>query len=285
MTPAPNLTRRVAMALLLGAGAAPARASGNDAIASIERRRGGRLGVFVLETGTGRTLAHRADERFLLASTFKGILAAMVLSRVDAGRDDLDQPVRFSASDLVETSPVTVANAAAGSMTVGALCAAILRRSDNTAANLLLRRVGGPASLTDYARALGDAVTRFDRYEPVGGWSGARDTTTPRAIAGLARTTVLGNVLRPTSRAFLQAGMRTNVPGRTRLRASFPPTWTTADRTGTEDGICNDYAIVRRPHLSPLVVAAYHDAPDLDLPAQEAVLRDVGGAVVAWAGT
>ncbi|MGI3776420.1 MAG: class A beta-lactamase, partial [Janthinobacterium lividum] len=60
-------------------------AEAGDAIGAIERRRGGRLGVFALDVGTGAVLAHRADERFMLCSTFKGVLAGMVLWRVDAG--------------------------------------------------------------------------------------------------------------------------------------------------------------------------------------------------------
>ena len=280
------LTRRgltIGVPALIAAGI-PARAVTKDRIAMIERSSGGRLGVFVLDTGTGRTLAHQADERFLLASTFKGPLAAMVLSRVDTGRDELGNLVPFTERDLVAVSPVTGPRASAGGMTVGDLCKAILERSDNTAANLLLARVGGPGRLTAYARGLGDAVTSFDRYEPVGGWSGTKDTTTPRAIAGLARTISLGEALEPRSRALCAGWMVATMTGRARLRAAFPAGWTAADRTGTNDGVCNDYAVVRRSRGAPLVMAAYHEAPGMDLAVQEGVLREVGSAIVAWAG-
>ncbi|MGI4795691.1 MAG: class A beta-lactamase [Janthinobacterium lividum] len=249
----------------------------------IEQSRGGRLGVFALDTGTGRTLEHRADERFLLQSTFKGFLAAMVLSRADAGRDDLGDFIFFSKKDLVPASPVTSAQVAAGRMTIEDLCNAILERSDNTAANLLLKHIGGPASLTSYVQSLGDTVTRFDRYEPVGGWSGIKDTTTPRAIVNLARTVVLGDVLKSESRALLDRGMAANVVGRLRLRASFPPSWTAGDRTGTSDGICNDYAVAWPPGRAPLVMSAYYEAPGMEMEAQEAILREIGSAIVAWA--
>ncbi len=281
----PALTRRALVAGLSAAvavGAAPAEAVTEDAIAAIERRRGGRLGVFVLDTGSGRTLAHRADERFPLQSTFKGILAALVLSRVDAGADGLEREVPYGAKDLLPASPVTSAHVAEGRMTVGGLCQAILERSDNAAANLLLARVGGPAALTAYARRLGDPVTRFDSYELVRN-SLTADCTTPRAMAGLARTVVLGDALRPSSRALLLRWMAANVPGRTRLRAAFPG-WTACDRTGTAEGVCNDYAVAWPPGRAPLVVAAYYHAPGLERETQEAALRQVGAAVVAWAG-
>ena len=284
----PSLTRRGlvagASALLVARAASsfPARAA---QIAAIEARHGGRLGVFVLDTGSGRTLAHRADERFLLCSTFKGVLAALVLSRVDAGRDSLASVVPYGERDLLPPSPVTSAHVGQGELTVGALCEAILLVSDNAAANLLLARVGGPPALTAFARTLGDTVTRFDRYELAAGIrSGGRDTTTPRAIAGTARTILLGNVLVPASRAQLERWMVACQVGRTRLRASFPSGWVTADRTGTGDGECNDYALVRRPGAAPLAMAVYYDVPGLEMEAQEAVLREAGSAIVAWAG-
>ncbi len=282
MTPA--LSRRAfvtGVSAALASDAAPADAVAEDAVAAIERRRGGRLGVLAFDTGTGRTLAHRADERFPMQSTFKGILAALVLSRVDAGGDGLGREVPYGAKDLLPASPVTAAHMADGRMTVGGLCQAILERSNNAAANLLLACVGGPAALTAYARSLGDPVTRCDSYEPVTS-SLATDCTTPRAIAGLARTIVLGPALTPASRTLLRRWMAANVSGRARLRAAFPSGWIACDRTGTADGVCNDYAVTWPPGRAPLVMAAYYDAPGLELEPQEAALREVGAAVVSW---
>ena len=283
----PFLTRRNLVAGTSALLATRAAASSPDKaapIAAIEARHGGRLGVFVLDTGSGRVLAHRADERFLLCSTFKGVLAAMVLSRVDAGHDDLSHSVAYGEQDLLPPSPVTSAHVKEGTLSVGALCEAILLVSDNAAANLLLARVGGPPALTTFARGLGDQVTRFDRYELAAGQrSGDLDTTTPRAIVQTARTMILGDALSAASRVRLEEWMVACRVGKTRLRASFPPAWVTADRTGTGDGACNDYAMVRRLRGEPLVMAAYYDAPGMDMAAQEAVLREVGSTIVAWA--
>lgn len=259
-----------------------AHADGSDAIAALEQKHGGRLGVFVQDTGTGRTLAYRADERFLLGSTFKGPLAAMVFARVDAGRDDLAHPVPYGPHDLLPASPITTAHVAAGMLTVGALVQAILERSDNTAANLLLRRVGGPPALTAWLRSHGDTVTNIDSYELVGGWSGTKDSTTPRAIAATAARISLGDVLRPPVRALNNRWMAANVVGGKRLRAAFPPSWTTNDRTGTSDTVCNDYAVARPPGHPPLLIAAYYEKPDLDMDDGEALHRAVGAMVVRW---
>ena len=262
--------------------ATPARAEAARAIAAIEEKRGGRLGVFVLDTGTGRTLAHRADERFPMQSTFKGMLAAQVLHRVATGQDRWDEELPYGRGDLVVASPVTEAAVEIGRMSLERLCQAILERSDNTAANLL-RHIGGPASLTAYVQTLGDDTTRFDRYEPLGGRDGTKDTSTPRAVVHTARTLLLGSALPPRERARLEGWMADNVVGRTRLRATFPPDWTSCDRTGSGDGICNDYALARRPGHGALVMAVYYEAPGLEMEVQEAALRDVGTAVVRWA--
>ena len=277
-----RLSRRFllrAAPLLLAAGAPPAPP--DDALAAIERRHGGRLGVFALDTGNGRTIEYRADERFLLCSTFKGVLAALVLQRIERHQDSLGAPVRFGRHDLIAHSPVTEAHVERGALPVEAMVAAILEQSDNAAANLLMRRVGGPPAVTAFLRRIGDPITRINSYEPVSERIGPRlaDTTAPRAIAATARTLLLGDALGAESRARLEGWMRNNAVGRHRLRAAFPADWPVADRTGTADRACNDFAIVRPPNRAPLVIAAYYAAPGSDTDAQEAVLREAGSAV------
>ena len=282
-----SATRRtltLGLPLLLGLRITPTLAANASPLADIERRNGGRLGVFAIDTGSGRTLAHRADERFLMCSTFKGLLAAQVLSRVDAGKEDLARLVKYTAKDLIFTSPVTKAHVAEGAMSVGALCQAIVEVSDNTAAVLLMRSAGGPAALTQFVRGLGDTVTRSDRYEPESNkYSGVLDTTTPRSITNSASKILLGNVLSPQSRTQLENWMLACKPGLNRLRAALPPDWIAGDRPGTSvEEETNDYAIVRPPGRAPLLIAAYYDAPALDMPAREAVLREVGAVFVKW---
>ncbi|WP_232072027.1 class A beta-lactamase [Paraburkholderia pallida] len=264
----------------------PARAA-ESPFADLERRNGGRLGVFAIDTGSGRTLAWRADERFLMCSTFKGLLAAQILARIDAGQEHAERQVRYTEQDLIFTSPVTKAHVAHGAMTVGALCQAAVEVSDNTAAILLMRSAGGPQGLTQFVRGLGDSVTLSDRYEPHSNqYSGALDTTTPRAIAQSARKILLGNVLSAQSRQQLEDWMIASTPGRARIRAALPADWRAGDRPGTSvERETNDYAIVRPPGRAPLVVAAYYDAPGLDMARREDVLRDAGVEFVKWAST
>jgi beta-lactamase class A len=272
--------------VLLGVGATASRVAAESLIADIERRHGGRLGVFAIDTGSGRTLAYRANERFLMCSTFKALLAALVLFRVDAGKEDLARMVPYSEKDLIFTSPVTKANVTQGAMSVEALCQAMVEVSDNTAAILLMRSIGGPTSLTEFMRGLGDTVTRSDRYEPESNrYSGVLDTTTPQAITGSVRKILVDDILRMKSREQLEGWMVACKPGLKRIRAALPPDWIAGDRPGTSlEGETNDYAIVRPPRRQPLLVAAYYDAPGLGMDAREAVLHEAGSAFVKWAG-
>jgi beta-lactamase class A len=251
--------------------------------ANVEQLHGGRLGIFALYTQTGRSLAYRADERFSLMSSFKGLLSAMILSDVAKGRDSLDAPVHYQPSDLIPVSPVTQANVARGTMTVGELCEAIMHRSDNTAANLLLRRSGGPARLTAFLRSIGDTVSRIDHYEgDLTGHPLPADSTTPRAVTEAVRQIMLGSVLPTSAQRQWEGWMAGNVVGRTRLRAGFPADWISGDRSGTGDGICNDFAFARRPAAAPLLLSVYYAAPGSELADQEAVLRKIARLVVQW---
>ncbi len=121
---------------LLAANVAGARSDAANQIAAIEARVGGRIGVAALDTGSGRRLDYRADERFPMCSTFKFLAAAAVLKRVDEKQDQLDRFVSYDAKDILEYAPVTKAHLKEGGMTLGALCEAAIEHSDNTAGNL-----------------------------------------------------------------------------------------------------------------------------------------------------
>jgi beta-lactamase class A len=245
----------------------------------LEGRHGGRLGVAILDTGSGARLEHRARERFLMCSTFKAMAAALVLARVDQEIEQLDRRVVFTARDLVTYSPVTEKRTGPRGMTLEKLCDAAITMSDNTAGNLVLASFGGPAALTAYLRSIGDAVTRLDRIEPdlnetVPG--DARDTTTPAAMLGNLQRVALGDGLSPASRGRLVAWLVANKTGDARLRAGLPKDWRVGDKTGAGgQATTNDIAIVWPPRRKPLLVAAYYTESSASPDERNAVLADV----------
>ena len=197
----------------------------NKRLAEIEERQGGRLGVFVRDTGTGATIEHRGDERFPMCSTFKLLAAAAALKRVDEGAERLDRTIAFGPSDLLDYAPIAKAHVAEGAMTLADLCAAAIDWSDNTAANLVLQSIGGPPGFTHFARSLGDNVTRLDRNEPSLNEAtpgDPRDTTSPRAMAADMHKVLLGDALSDASRRQLQTWLIGDKVGDKRLRAGLP---------------------------------------------------------------
>lgn len=241
---------------------------------------GNRLGVAVIDTAGGAHFGYSQHARFALASTFKAPLAAMILAEVDAGRLALADPMPFTAADLTSYAPVARTLVAQGSMSVEQAVAAILQVSDNVAANLLLRRIGGPAGFTAWMRGQGDAVTRLDRFEEELNSNlpgDPRDTTTPAAMATLLRRLLTGDVLAPPSRARLTDWMVSSTTGLARLRAGLPAGWRSGDKTGTgARGAANVVAITWPPQRPPIIIASYMDAPGLTGDRRNEVHAEVG---------
>jgi beta-lactamase class A len=253
-------------------------------LAEIEAREGGRLGVFVRDTGTGATIERRADEQFPMCSTFKLLAAAAALKRVDEGAERLDRTIAFAPSDLLEYAPIAKAHAAEGAMTLAEACAAAIDWSDNVAANLVLQAIGGPAGFTQFARSLGDMVTRLDRNEPSLNEAtpgDERDTTSPRAMAEDMQKVLLGDALSEASRLKLEALLIGDKVGDKRLRAGLPSSWRIGDKTGSgERGSTNTIAIIWPPGRTPIIATVYYTESSAPMDARNAIHKEIGGLIV-----
>lgn len=270
----------VAMGRRAPAAATPEMKGAGAHLAMLERRHGGRLGVAILDTGSGRRTAHRGDEPFLMCSTFKLLLASVVLDRVDHAREKLDRRIVFGRDALLDWAPVTSKHVGSPGMTVSQLCAAAIMLSDNTAANLLLKEVGRPQAVTAYARELGDESTLLDRIEPA---LNAYDATTPISMLGDMQQLLLGDRLSQSSRELLIRWLVACQTGLQSLRAGIPDGWRVGDKTGQWDGngvgANNDIAIVWPPNRKPFLVTAYYMNHTTDPSGRKAVLAEVGRIV------
>lgn len=259
-----------------------------DSMGDIERRVGGRLGVYVLDTKGGVEWGHRADESFALCSTFKWALAAAILQRVDRGELSLYQRVVYGEPDLLDYAPFTREHVGEGALAIERLAEAAVTVSDNTAANLLLDQIGGPVGLTQFMRSLGDPVTRLDRPEPElneNAPGDVRDTTTPRAMVQLMKQVLLEDVLTPGSKELLLGWMRASTTGKNRLRAGLPVDWIVGDKTGScARGAVNDVAIAWPPGRAPVLVAVYLSEGDAQLADLEAAHADVARMIAERVG-
>ncbi len=276
-----------AVASVAGSGAWGQADPGDEisaALAALEKREGGRLGVVIRDAATGASAEHRAHELFAMCSTFKFVLSAFILHRIDSGIESLERAIPVAAKDILSSSPITEKAVGRG-LTIAELCRAAVTTSDNAAANLLLKACGGPGMLTTFLRSIGDEVTRLDRYEPElnnqrVAAGDLRDTTSPAAMATTMQKLLLGNVLSPASRVLATSWLRETVTGLTRLRGGFPPEWEAGDKTGTgANGPTNDIAIAWPPGRAPLFVTAFYDRGDHEMSENAAVLAEVGRIV------
>ncbi|MEQ1753074.1 MAG: class A beta-lactamase [Micropepsaceae bacterium] len=290
-------TRRETLFAITGALALPAAAFAAKAkpvgvlLAELEKRAGGRLGVCAIDTRFGGVIGHRMDERFAMCSTFKLPLVAAVFELADQRKLQLSKVIAYGKADIVANSPVSEANLSKGGMTVLALAQAAQMQSDNTAANLLLKLLGGPAGLTRFFRRHGDNTSRIDRFEPELNEFHAgdlRDTTSPYAMATLVEQILAGAVLASASRSQLIEWMIDTKTGLKRIRAGPPKGWRAGDKTGTAlPGKYNDVAICWPPRQPPLIIATYYDAGTTVMGIRDQdqkVIADAARMVADWVG-
>ena len=253
------------------------------ALAAYEQATGGRIGLYAENVATGAKIAWRADERFVMCSSFKASLAAMVLAWADRGQEDLARMIPYGPEDLLEYAPAARQNLAKGAMSVMDMCAAAVELSDNTCANLLLAHIGGPTALTAFWRATGDVATRLDHNEPELNRSppgDPHDTTTPTAMAGSLRRFVLGDVLSSGSRERLTGWLVDCKTGANRLRGGLPTGWRIGDKTGNNGAdAAADIAVTWPQPGRPIVISAYTQGGKPTAAQLEAVFADVGRAV------
>jgi beta-lactamase class A len=231
-------------------------------ISDYEKNSGGHIGLYAENIRTGAKLSWRADERFVMCSTFKASLAACVLSKVDRRQDDLNTLIHYSAADMQDWyAPVAQANLARGVLSVREMCKAAVEQSDNTCATLLLTRIGGPPALTAFWRSIGDRVTRLDNPEPFLNRTppgGVRDTTTPAAMATTLRRLVLGRILSQASRTLLTEWLVGCQSGANRLRAGLPGSWVIGDKTGNNGKDASGDIAVAWPKADvPIIMCVY----------------------------
>jgi beta-lactamase class A len=239
------------------------------ALAALEAEYDARIGLVAVDTEDERTLEHRADERFRFASSIKALAAGALLARTEPA--DLERVVTWS--DVVDHSPVTGPATATG-LPLGEVAEAAVRLSDNTAHNVVLQELGGPAGLQEALRALGDDVTRVDRIEPELNRVSPEglDTGTARSLAAVLRTLLLGDALDPADRAQLRDWMSGNATGDALVRAGAPDGWSVLDKSGGAGGLRNDLAVVERPGAAPIVIAVLTERRDPSLPYDDALV-------------
>jgi beta-lactamase class A len=253
----------------------------------LERQLNGRLGLYALNTANGAELDYRANERFPLCSTFKVLAAAALLQKSVQQPGLMQQLVHYPNSEIVSYSPITSKHTDSG-MTVAELCAAAIQYSDNTAANQMLKLLGGPQALTAFARTLGNTTFRLDRWETelnsaIPG--DPRDTATPKAMGESLQRLVLGDALPAPQREQLKTWLLGNTTGGAKIKAGIPADWQIGDKTGGgQYGSANDLAVLWPPKHAPIVLAIYTTQHEKEAGARNDIIAAAARVVVEWLG-
>lgn len=283
-------TLLVSLSLLLASGCVPGRRQAsimsNPGLAAIEKRIGGRLGVALVDSEGALITSHRGNERFAMCSTFKTALASAMFAAHAAGKLDIYATFKLKPGDRVPYMPFVKKQLAADMpVSLHSLAQAAVQTSDNAAANLILKAIGGPAGFTAFVRAQGDGVTRLDRMETElneNAVGDPRDTTSPVAIARLMHTLLIHGARTNIDKLTLQKWMKGSTTGGARIRAGLPKGWPVGDKTGTAPGrtAYNDVAIIwpstAEFSAKPVILAVYTDRPKASAKKVNAAIADVG---------
>jgi beta-lactamase class A len=257
-------------------------------VAALEARSGATIGISAIDTDLGKQIGYRARQAFPMASTVKLLVVMAVLDRVDRGADALETAIRFSTADLAPRfSTITARYPEGGSLSLREICALAISQSDNTAVDLLFKRLGGPRAVSAYLKRIGVAAMRVDRLErqlPASvSLHDPRDTATPLAMAMLLRRIAVDSPLSEVATRTLVSWMKATTTGPDRIRAAVPPGWVVAHKTGSYANAANDVGIIFPPGAHPIAVAVFvagldlEKAAGLDAAAARIVLTDLQG--------
>lgn len=131
-----------------------------------DRAAPGTLGVAVEDLTTGQVMSFNGERRFPLADVAKAPLGAAVLAEVDAGRLKLDHRVTIRDIDLSPPhSPIAEAWPDRKDYTVAELLERAVGDGDNTAADVLMKEIGGPGAVTAWLQSRKVNSLDIDRYE------------------------------------------------------------------------------------------------------------------------
>ncbi|MFV0575049.1 MAG: class A beta-lactamase [Vibrio sp.] len=251
-------------------------------IQQVEQELSARVGVTILDVDSGKLWDHNGDQRFPLTSTFKTIACGKLLNDSEDGQLQLTDTVKVRTVDLVTYSPV-VEKYVGKQIELQNACQAAMYMSDNTAANIIIKAVGGTEAVTQFARTLGDKVTRLDRFEPElnqGKPNDERDTTTPNMISQDINALLFGSVLSEQSKQQLKEWMVNNQVTGNLLRSVLPDYWHIADRSGAGGyGSRSITAVVWTDNQSPVIISIYLTQTEASMDELNQAIVEIGKAI------
>lgn len=255
----------------------------NAVLEKLEGNFNGKIGVYAINTNNNEILAYRAEERFPIQSTLKLIAVAALLQQANTNTMLLNEKIHYTANDLTEWHPITGRYVKQG-MSYRALASAAISYSDNPAANLIIKKLGGPQAVTSFAHSIGNKTFNVSHYEGNlnSNPNNVEDTATPKDMGLSVKNLTIGNVLAPSLRAKLINWMKDSTTSYQRMRAGALTGWTVADKTGSGDyGVANDIGLIWSPTCKPIILAIYTVRSEKDAARRDDMIAAATTAVLA----
>lgn len=234
---------------LLAFVAQPAAAASSPDLVSVEQQltsvlsgSSADVGVAALDLNTGESVSIKGDTPFPMASTVKVAIAALYLSQVDHGQKTLDDTINGESART--------------------LMGRMLIFSDNHAADILFKDVGGPRALHDWLVDNGVHGVHVDRTiaqllaAKRDLWD-TRDSSTPKAMVDLLRRIYKGDLISPQSRNYLLGVMAKCETGRNRMKWLLPAGTPVEHKTGTLNGLADDVGFISMPDGHRIAIAIF----------------------------
>ena len=234
---------------LLAIVATPATAAASPDLVSVEQQLSAMLagtsadvGIAAVDLNTGESISIKGNTPFPMASTVKVAIAALYLSQVDHGQKTLD--------DKISGQPVRK------------LMAKMLIYSDNHAADMLFKDVGGPHAVHTWLVQNGIHGVRVDRMiaqllaDKRDLWD-HRDSSTPMGMIELLKRIYKADIISPKSRNYLLDLMAQCHTGRNRMKWLLPAGTPVEHKTGTLNGLSDDVGFITMPDGHRIAVAIF----------------------------
>ncbi len=209
-------------------------------------------GIYVVDLKSGVATGVNENTRFSAASTVKLPLAMFVLEQAHQGGVSLDEKITYTNDDYEDGTGVLQGTPPGTEFSTGDLVKLAITKSDNIAANMLLRRFGRDA-VAAYTRTLGGDAILFD----------GDNLVTPKDMSFYLRRLMQVKYISRKTRDLLLDYL-THTEFNDRLPGGLPPRVRIAHKIGTLPGVVNDVGIVFAPQRTYIISVMSRDVSEDD---------------------
>jgi beta-lactamase class A len=275
---------RFALALALLGSTAHAQ-NLKQALAELSTEAGGTLSMSCSLPGTALPCDLNPSGKAPMQSVFKLPLALTALHLVEQGKFTLNQPIHFQPSDRIPHaySPLQDKYPDANvDVPFRELLQMAVSLSDNVAADIVMRVIGGPGIVERYVKSI--AITGFQlkdneaalHHDPSAQY---RNWMSPQAAIQLLRRLADHPPLNSNHLALINTWLQETNRAPNRIKGLLPPGTVVLHKPGSSDAVSNDIGLIQMPDGRYLAIAIFLTDSRLDEAARDAIIAKAARAI------